>query len=280
MEDDVVGHVAEAATQCRQTVAQADADCREIGQLRGVEVPVVAARDGQHLERRATPVGADHDDAIVGVDDAGAGVELGLDRGTQQARAGEPVEPELLADDLAGDEREPEELPVRVDERRTGFAAVVDDRLAVAELGHRRVGLGTSGNGRHHVFRLLVVDVGPRRIVRWVYHQHFVHPRRIGLGEDRPEMLDDHRLATFEGRIEVRNDQDTPTPVGTGSHQRGRLGFGTTGAERARAAGIGLDIESAGLELVGALTSFGVDRDPSAGQRIKSELTHVAAQVS
>lgn len=113
-----------------------------------------------------------------------------------------------------------------------------------------------------------------------MHHQHFVHPRRISLGEHRPEVFDDHRLPAFERRIQIRNDENSPTPVGTRSHERGRLRFGSTRAERAWTAGIGFHVESARLELVGTLASFGVDRDPAAGQGIKAELTHLPVKVS
>lgn len=277
---DVVCDVAEGVAHGGETIAQADADGAEVGELSGVQVPVVTAGDGQHLERGAAPVRADHDDAIVGVDDPRPGIKLGFNRRAQQTGAGESVESELLANDLSRNERQPEELPVGMLEGGAGFSAVVDDRLAVAKFGHRRMGLGPRRDRRHHVFGLLIVHIGPRGIVIGMNDENLVHAGRIGLGEDGAEVLDDHGLATLKGGVQVRDDEDSPAAIGPRGHQRGRLSLGPAGAERARTPGIGLDLKLARLIFIWSLASLGVDCYPASGQRIKSELTHLLVEGS
>ena len=81
--------------------------------------------------------GLTHDDVVVGEQDPLAVDELGLDGGAQDAAALEPAEGPLLLEDLARHERQTEQLTVGVGERGAGLAAVVDDRLRVADVGVR-----------------------------------------------------------------------------------------------------------------------------------------------
>ena len=92
---------------------------------------------------RAAPVRSDDGDVVVGEDDAFVGGQFGLDGGAQQTAAGEAGEGALLVEDLAGDERQAEDLAVRMGDRGAGLPPVVDDRLGVADLRRRRV-LGES----------------------------------------------------------------------------------------------------------------------------------------
>ena len=87
--------------------------------------------------------GADADDVVVGEQHPLAVAELGLDRGAQDAAAFEAAEGALLFEHLAGHERQAEQLAVRVGDRRAGLAAVVDDRLRVANVGVLRRARGS-----------------------------------------------------------------------------------------------------------------------------------------
>ena len=96
-----------------------------------------------------------------------ADLELGLGHGAEQARLAEAAEPALLLGDLAGHERDAEELAVRVLERGAGLAAGVDDGLRVADRGPPGVVLHAVADRGHGQPGVLVVEVGPAaRVVR------------------------------------------------------------------------------------------------------------------
>ena len=270
MENDVVCDVAKRAAKAGQRVAQTDADGSKIIEFGCVEVGAMATRDGQHLERCPAPIGADNDDAVIGEDHTTPGVDLGFDRRAEQAGSGEAIETGLLVQDLARNERETEQLTVGVHERRARLTAVVHDRLAVAQLRHRRMRLGPGGNGRHDEPGLVIGQIGPRRIVIRVHDEHLMNSGGISLGEDRTEVLNHHRLAAFEGGVEVRHHENPPRAVGPGGDKRRRFGLGTTRAERARSPGIYLDDERTCGELVRPLPPLRIDRNPSSGERVEA----------
>ena len=83
-----------------------------------LQMQLVAARHEQQLVRRTTPERGDAHDLVVGEHDPFPGRQLGLDRGTDHAAAGEAGERPLLVEDLTGNERQAEDLGVRMGERR------------------------------------------------------------------------------------------------------------------------------------------------------------------
>ena len=123
-------------------------------------------------------------------------------------------------------------------ERRPGLAAVVDDRLGVADVGVAGVLLDAVAQRRHHQPGLLVVEVGPAAVVVGGQHEHLVGAAGPGLGEHRAEVLDGEGVVAGEGRVEVRDDPHEPValgavasrpPAGSPPRCRGRTGTAATG---------------------------------------------------
>ena len=125
--------------------------------------------------------GATHDDVVVGEHDPLAGGELGLDRGAEHAAAGEAGERPLLVEDLAGHERQAEDLAVRVGERRAGLAAVVDDRPACSG---RRASAACSArrrcSARIELGGVRVVELVEPAVVVGREHEHLVDAAGLG----------------------------------------------------------------------------------------------------
>ena len=181
----------------------------------------------------------------------------------------EAAEPGLLLGDLAGHERDAEELAVRVLERGAGLPAGVDDRLRVA---HRRapgVVLHAVADRRHGQAGVLVVEVGPAAVVVGAEHEHLVHAAGRRLGEHRAEVLHAQRLVALEGREQVRHDPDEPGAARAVGLERRRGRLLVAGAERALPRRVGLDGELPGDQSPGraARSAATVTQRPVSGFR-------------
>ena len=216
-----------------------------------VEVGAVGPGQDQHLVGGAAPERADDQYLLVGVDDPVVDVLLGVDRGAEQAAPGEAGEAGLLLDQLTGDEGHPEQLAVRVLDGGARLPAGIDDGLAVAEAGDRRVLLDPIPYGGHHRRGLLVAEHRPRVLMVRGQYEDLVDPARTGLGEDRSAVGDHEGRVALEGRVEIGDDPDQPLAVGPAGLQ-GRSGdLLVAGAERAGPRGVGLDRRDPGAKAWG-----------------------------
>jgi hypothetical protein len=279
VEADVVRDVAERAVQERGGITQRSPDRRERILLGVLQVQLVASRHDQHLVRRSAPVGTQDHDVVIRRDDPRAGGELGLDGGAQHAPAGEASERTLLVEHLTGDEREPEDLPVRVRERRAGLSAVVDDRLGVPDVRGAGV-VGEPVAERTHELRgfAVVEAVQPAVVLRRV-HEHLVDATRLGDDVDGAEVVHGEAGIALERREQVRHDANRPlTALVDGLERRQGLLL-VPGAERARAGGVGLDVALARGEVGGPFRALRHDRHPPAGELVETHLTHSASML-
>ena len=230
-------------------------------------------RHDQELERGAAPVRGDHGDVVGGEHHTFVGGELGLDGGAQQAAAGEAGEGTLLVEDLARHERQTEDLAVRMGDRGTGFAAVVDDGLGVSDLRCGGVVGEPVAKDPHQLARVVVVEQVQARVVIGRVHEHLVDAARLGHHEHRPEVVDSECLLAVEGRIAIGDHPHRPGAVLVDGLE-GRWGrLLVTGAERAGPGRI-LDAVVTRCEVVRPLGPLGHDGHPPAVERVQTHLTH------
>ena len=215
------------------------------------EVQIVLAGDDQQLVRRAAPVRAHADDVVVGEQDPLARDQFGLDRGAQDAPAVEAAEGALLVEDLAGHERQPEQLAVGVLDRRAGLAAVVDDRLGVADVAGGGVLLETALDDEHQIGGVAVVDRVTTQVVVRGDHEDFVDATRLGLDVHRTEVVDGERLVAVERRVQVGDHPDLPAATFVDRLQRGERVLLVPRTEGARPTGIRFDLLRARAEVGG-----------------------------
>ena len=278
VEPEVVRQVAECRVEVLDGVADAAADGLEAGRVGVLQVGLVAAGHQQQLERGAAPERGDAHHVVVGEHHAILGGDLGLDRGADDAAAGEAGEGALLVEDLAGHERQPEDLGVRVGERGAGLAAVVDDDLGVADLGGRGVGgeaalQDVHDLGRVHVGQLVDAAVVVRRV-----DEHLVDAAGVGGDVHRTEVVDDEAGGPVERRVQVREDAHLPVVTALDGVERHEGGILVARAERTGAPGIGLDLRRPGSEVARSPCPLGHDRDPPPGEWVETQLTHSEAQ--
>ncbi len=164
----------------------------------------------QHLVGNATPVRRDHCDVVVGEHHSLVGREFGFDRGAEQATAGEAGEGPFLVEDLAGNERQPEDLAVRMSERCAGLPAVVHDRLGVANLRRRGVSGEPITQHPHQLGRVVVVEHVQTRVVVGRVHEDLVDAAGLGHDEDRSEVVHGERFLAVEGGIAIRDHPHRP----------------------------------------------------------------------
>jgi hypothetical protein len=274
VEPDVERDVAERRVEMRRGVAQRDADGGERRLVRVLQVQLVTAGDDQELVRRSAPVRADDGDVVVRERDPLAGRQLGLDRGAEHASAGEACERPLLVEDLAGHERETEQLAVRVLERCAGLAAVVDDGLGVADVGGAGVVDEAPAEHLHELDGVVVVEIVETGVVLARVHEHLVDAGRVGHHVDRPEVAHDEAVVALERRVAVRDHADVPAAALVDGLERGRRLLLVARAERAGAAGLGLDVAVTRGERVRSLCSCRNDRHPPPGELVQTHLAH------
>ena len=229
-----------AALRWPDGVADRRAHGLQAGHVGVLQVRFVASRHEQQLERRATPERGDAHDVVVGEHHPLVGGQLGLDRGADHAPAGEAGERPLLVEDLAGHERQPENLGVRVRQRRAGLAAVVDDHLAVAHLGGRGVGGEAALQRVHHLGGLLVVELVEAAVVVRRVDEHLVDPAGLGGDVDRADVVDHEARLAVERRVagSARRGCASPSPSSTVSNAGreasslpGQNGHGRSGSD-------------------------------------------------
>ncbi len=155
-------------------------------------------------------------------------------RGAQQAVAGEAGEGALLVEHLAGHERQAEQLPVGVRQRRAGLAAVVDDRLRVADVRGRGVVDEAALEGHHELAGGLVVEAVERLRVVGGVDEHLVDAGALGGDVHRAVVVDGEALLAVECRVQVGHDPHPPVAALADRLERRRRGFLVAGAERAR----------------------------------------------
>ncbi len=174
------------------------------------------------------------------------------------------------------DEGHPQQLPVRVLERRPRLAARVDDGLGVAEVRLGGVLLDAVAERRHDQLDLLPAELAQGEVVLGREDQDLVDAAGRGLGEDGAAVGHHEGLVTLEGGVEVGDDPHEPAARRTVGLERRR---GLLLVARAKGAGAvqGVGHEGAGHEGVGPLGTPGADHHPTTGQRIKSELVHRCA---
>ena len=234
----------------------------------------MVAGDDQELVRDAAPVRADDERLFGGEHDPGAVDELGLDRGADDAAAVEPAEGPLLVEDLTGHERHPEELPVGMRERRAGFAAVVHDRLGVADVRRGGVLDEPVAQRDHQVADLAVAQVAEVGVVLGREHEHLVDAARLRLDVHRAEVAHRQALVTLERGIEVRHDAKAPTARVVDRLERRRCRLFVARAEGAGTGRIGVDTDVTGGEIGRPLGARRDDGHPPSGQRVQTQLTH------
>ena len=161
-------------------------------------------------------------------------------------------------------------------ERGARLPAVVDDHQRVADDGVAAVVLHPVTDGGHDQGDLAVVQVGPRPLVVGGEHEHLVDAAGWGLGEHGAEHGQVQGLDPPEGRVLVGHHPDEPLAVPGVGLEGGREVVLVARAERAGAAGLGLDGQEARGEVRRAGGPLGGDRDPLPGQRVPAQLVHAA----
>ena len=234
----------------------------------------MGARHHEHLVGRAAPVRAHHEHPLVVDDHPVLRLALRLGHRAEQARLAEAAEAGLLLGDLAGHERDAEELPVRVVERCTRLPAGVHDRLGVAHGGAAGVVLHAIADRGHRQAGVLVVEVGPAVGVLGAEDQHLVDAAGRRLREHRTEVLDPQRFAALERREQVRHHPHEPGAARAVGLERRRRGLLVAGAERALPRRVGLHRQLARDQLPGSRGSLGRHGDPAPRERVEPELTH------
>ena len=240
----------------------------------------MAARHEQQLERRAAPERGDAHDVVVGEHDPLAGGQLGLDRGADDAAAGEAGEGPLLVEDLARHERQPEDLGVRVGERRAGLATVVDDHLRVADLGRRRRARRGGAAGRR------ISSAGCRRpklvdaaVVVGRVHEDLVDAAGLGRDVHRAEVVDDEPAGAVERRVQVGDDAHLPAGRRRRrSRARGSVASSLPGQNGHGRCGSASISAARGAKSRRSLGPLGHDRDPPPGEWVETHLTHSEVQ--
>ena len=177
--------------------------------------------------------------------------ELGLERGAQDAAAFEAAEGALLFEHLARHERQAEQLAVRVGDRCAGLAAVVDDRLRVADVGCRRVLEEAALQHQHHLGGVGVADVVDAGVVVAGEHEDLVDAAGLGLDVHRPAVVHGERLVAVERRVQVGDHPHAPRAIVVDGLERRQGDLLVARAERARSAGVGFDLGDAGAKSVG-----------------------------
>ena len=203
VEPDVVGDVTDHDVEECGGVAQCAADGLERLVVGVLQMQLVAARHDQHLVRRAAPVRAQNDDVVIGGDDPLTGGHLGLERGAQQAVAGEAGEGALLVEHLTRHERQAEQLPVGMGERSAGLATVVDDRLRVADVGGRGVFEEAALERHHELARGVIVESVERLVVIGRIDEDLVNAGALGGDVHRAVVVDGEALLAMKRRVEV-----------------------------------------------------------------------------
>jgi hypothetical protein len=112
VEDDVVGHVADPVAELVEAGADRSPDRHQVLGGAVVQLRAVRAGDDEHLVGDRTPERADDHHPVVGVDDPVPDALFGVDRGAQEAAAGEAGEAGLLLGELARHEGHAEQLAV------------------------------------------------------------------------------------------------------------------------------------------------------------------------
>ena len=205
--------------------------------------------------------------------------EFCLDGGAQDATALEPAERPLLFQQLAWHEWQTEQLAVRVGDRGSGFAAVVDDRLCVSNVGCRGVLEKSTLEDQHHLGGVGVAEIVNARVVIAGQHEHLVGTAGFGLDVHRTAVMDSERLVAVERRVQVGNHSHLPGATLVDGVEGWQRDFLVTGTERAWAIGVGLDLGDAWREVGRSLSTLGHDCDPPPGQWIQTQLTHCEFQL-
>ena len=275
MEHEVVGHVAEGFAKVEQRVANGATDGGQRCVAGVLQMQVVLARDDQQFVGAAAPVGAQAHDVVVGEHDALAIGELGFDGGAQDARTLEAGKGALFFQNFARHERQAEQLTVRVGQRGTGLATVVDDGLGVADV--RRLGVvdETTLQRLHRLRRLVIVAEVDATVVIGRVHEDLVDAAGLGHHVHRAEVMNGKRIVAVEGGKEIGNNAKAPRATLVHLLECRQRGFFVTGAERARTARVGLDLRGARGKVGWALSTVGHDGDPTSGERIQTHLRHL-----
>ncbi len=195
---------------------------------------------------------------------------LGVDGGAQEAGAAEASETGDLLHQLAGHERDAEQLAVRVLQAGAGGPAMVHDRLAVADARCVSVLLEAVAERRHGRAHLPIVEVGPALAVVGREHEHLVDARCRGAGEEWSEVFNEHGSGALEGRVAVGHDPQEPLAAVTVGLERRRQLFLVAGTERARPRRVGLDLALAGGDVSRSAGAIGGDRDPAPGEGVQA----------
>ena len=173
----------------------------------------------------------------------------------------------------------PEQLAVRVGDRRAGLAAVVDDRLRVADVRRRRVLEESTLQHQHHLGGVGVADGVDAGVVVAGQHEHLVRAAGFGLDVHRATVVHRERLVAVERRVQVGDHPHAPRATLVDGLERRQCDLLVARAERAWPVGIGFDLGDAGREIGRALSTLGHDRDPPPGEWIETQLTHSAVQL-
>ena len=126
----------------------------------------------------------------------------------------------------------------------------------------------------HHKARLLFAQHAPGGIVLGGEDEDLVDPAGARLGEDRSEMVDDHRLVAGERGEPVGDDPHQPVTAGAVGFERRRRVLLVTRTKRAGPGGVGLDGQEAPGKVRRPVAAIETDDDPTSRQRIEAELTH------
>ena len=163
---------------------------------------------------------------------------------------------------------------MRMSERRTGFATVVDDGLRVADVLAGRVLLQAAPQHFHHLCGVVVGELVGATVVVGRVDEHLVDAAGVGLHVHRTEVVHGERLVAVERRVEVGDETHAPVAAVVERLERRQRGFLVARAERARAVGLGLDLRRARGEVGGTLGPVGDNGDPPARQGVQAKLTH------
>ena len=230
----------------------------------------------EHLVGRPAPVRAHHQHPVVVEHDPVLGADA---RPRPSCRAGRTRRSDGTRPpprrSRPGTNGMPEQLPVRVVERRAGLATVVDDRLRVADRRAPGVVLDAVADGRHHEPGVLVVEVGPAVGVLGAEHEHLVHAAGRRLGEHRAEVLHAQGLVALEGREQVRARR-ARARCRPGRRSRGRAAWPPRCRGRTGTCGSGRPRRAACREIrsPGSRCPLDGDGDPAPRERVEPELTH------
>ena len=140
---------------------------------------------------------------------------------------------------------------MRVGDRCPGFAAVIDDRLRIANVGGCSVLEEAALEHQHHLCSVGVAESMDAGIVLAGQHEHLVRSTGLGLDVNRAAVMDGERLIAIERRVQVGDDAHAPGAALVDGLECRQRHFFITRAERAWATGVGFDLGDAGCKSVG-----------------------------